>query len=138
MTVSPLDPPAVAAPATLPPPVTRHHIALEAVDADDLVAASESVAELWPWLLQDWVDTHGPLPVGRMVVAVLPLEHPQVAEFLAERPQALEAVPLSPLQRIVAVDLTDDLDLPVQLVHTLLLVGPSGDPADVVVLTAGT
>lgn len=129
MTLSATNPP--SAPVRRP----RHVVVLESVDASDGAAVSLSVARLWPWLVQDWADEIGKLPVGRMVVAVLPLEHQQVLEFLRERPEALEALAQRyPLLPVVAVDLTDDPMLPDDLVHTVLDVGPSGDPADVAVV----
>lgn len=121
-------------PSGAPVRAPRHLVVLESVDAADDAAVALSVGRLWPWLVQDWADEIGKLPVGRMVVAVLPLEHPQALEFLRERPEALEALAQRyPLLPVVAVDLTDDPMLPGDLVHTVLDVGPSGDPADVTV-----
>jgi hypothetical protein len=125
--------PAINLPSA-PARVPRHLVVLESVDPQDEVAVALSVGRLWPWLVQDWADETGELPAGRMVVAVLPLEHPQALEFMRKRPEALEALAQRyPLLPVVAVDLTDDPMLPDDLVHTVLDVGPSGDPADVVV-----
>lgn len=106
----------------------RHHIVLESVDPDDTESLAISVERLWPWLVQDWLDEFGALPSGRMVVGVLPLEHPYALDYLREHPGALEVQSLRyPLLPVVAVDLTDDLMLPDPLVHTVLSPGPSGD-----------
>ena len=114
----------------------RHHIVLESVDPDDAESLAVSVERLWPWLVQDWLDEFGSLPVGRMVVAVLPLDHPCALDFVREHPGALEVQSLRyPMLPVVAVDLTDDVMLPDALVHTVLDPGTTGDEVEVVAPT---
>jgi len=114
----------------------RHHIVLESVDPDDSESLAISIERLWPWLVQDWLDEVGSLPAGRMVVAVLPLEHPCALDFVREHPGALEVQSLRyPRLPVVAVDLTDDVMLPDALVHTVLSPRASGDEIDVVART---
>jgi hypothetical protein len=109
---------------------------LESVDPDDAESLAVSVERLWPWLVQDWLDEFGALPVGRMVVAVLPLDHPCALDFVREHPGALEVQSLRyPMLPVVAVDLTDDVMLPDALVHTVLDPGTTGDEVEVVAPT---